>query len=140
MTIRLEDAAQRYQTANFRNGNRPSNVISFEAGLRKDAIDRNLAAIRAMHQGVDQAGKTLAITGDTQVSSLSMSAVEASLIDQRRLDREEVAIVLGLSGPSLTDSTNSALGNVAERFRAFYRDVLPPYATLDRGNLRIPDA
>jgi phage portal protein BeeE len=59
-----------------------------------------------------------------------MTAVEASLIDQRRLDREEVSIVFGLSGPSLTDSTNSALGNVAERFRAFYRDVLPPWATL----------
>ncbi|HMF59898.1 MAG TPA: phage portal protein, partial [Vicinamibacterales bacterium] len=27
-------------------------------------------------------------------------------------------------------STNSALGNVAERFRAFYRDVLPPWTTL----------
>jgi HK97 family phage portal protein len=59
-----------------------------------------------------------------------MTAVEASLIEQRRLDREEVAIVFGLSGPSLTDSTNSALGNVAERFRAFYRDVLPPWTTL----------
>lgn len=130
VTIRLEDAAQRYQTANFRNGNRPSNVVSFESGLKNEALKRNLAAIEAMHKGVDQAGKTLAITGDTKVSPLSMTAVEASLIDQRRLDREEIAIVFGLSGPSLTDSTNSALGNVAERFRAFYRDVLPPWASL----------
>jgi len=130
VTIRLEDAAQRYQTANFRNGNRPSNVVSFEAGLKREALERNLAAIDALHKGVDQAGKTLAVSGDTKVGSLSMTAVEASLIDQRRLDREEIAIVFGLSGPSLTDSTNSALGNVAERFRAFYRDVLPPWTTL----------
>jgi phage portal protein BeeE len=70
------------------------------------------------------------LSGGAKIQSLSMSPVEAALIDQRRLDREEIAIVFGLSGPSLTDSTNSALGNVAERFRAFYRDVLPPYATL----------
>lgn len=130
VTIRLEDAAQRYQTANFRNGNRPSSIISFEKGLNKQAVDRNLEALDLMHKGTDKAGKMMAVTGETTVAPLSMTAVEASLIEQRRLDREEVAIVFGLSGPSLTDSTNSALGNVAERFRAFYRDVLPPWATL----------
>jgi HK97 family phage portal protein len=130
VTIKLEDAAQRYQTANFRKGNRPALNIAFESGLKKDAIDRNLAVIKALHGAVDQVGGILATTGDTKVNQMSMTAVEASLIEQRRLDREEVAIVFGLSGPSLTDSTNSALGNVAERFRAFYRDVLPPWATL----------
>jgi HK97 family phage portal protein len=130
VTIRLEDAAQRYQTANFRNGNRPSNVISFSADVKGEKLERNLKVIEALHKGVDQAGKTLALSGDNKIAPLSMTAVEASLIDQRRLDREEIAIVFGLSGPSLTDSTNSALGNVKERFTAFYRDVLPPWATL----------
>jgi HK97 family phage portal protein len=59
-----------------------------------------------------------------------MTAVEASLIEQRRIDREEVAIVLGLSGPNVAEASNSSQGNVIERFRAFYRDVLPPWATL----------
>ena len=116
VTIKLEDAAQRYQTANFRKGNRPALNIAFEAGLRKEVIDRNLAVIKELHGALDQVGGILATTGDTKVNQMSMTAVEASLIEQRRLDREEVAIVFGLSGPSLTDSTNSALGNVAERF------------------------
>ena len=130
ITIRLEDAAQRYQTANFRNGNRPSNAISFEKPLNREQLASNRAMIESLHKGVDQAGKTILLSGGASIESLSMTAVEASLIEQRRLDREEVAIVFGLSGPSLTDSTNSALGNVAERFRAFYRDVLPPWTTL----------
>jgi HK97 family phage portal protein len=129
-TIQTEDAAQKYQTANFRNGIRPSNVVSFEAKLSKEALARNLAAIEAMHKGVHQAGKTLAVTGDTKVAPLSMTAVEASLIDQRRLNREEVAIVFGLGGPSLEAVSNGSQGNVTERFRAFYRDVLPPWASL----------
>lgn len=129
-TVRLEDAAQRYQTANFRNGNRPSNAISFEKPVDKATLILNREAIQEFHQGVDRAGKTIMLAGGAKIQSLSMSPVEAALIDQRHLDREEIAIVFGLSGPSLTDSTNSALGNVAERFRAFYRDVLPPWATL----------
>ena len=130
ITIRLEDAAQRYQTANFRNGTRPSNAISFEKPLNREQLASNRAMIESLHKGVDQTGKTILLSGGATIQSLSMTAVEASLIEQRRLDREEIAIVFGLSGPSLTDSTNSALGNVAERFRAFYRDVLPPWTTL----------
>ena len=130
VTIRIEDAAQRYQSANFRNGNRPSNAISFDRELKREALEVNRHALEAFHKGVDRAGRTIMLSGGAKIQSLSMSPVEAALIDQRRLDREEIAIVYGLSGPSLTDSTNSALGNVAERFRAFYRDVLPPYATL----------
>lgn len=130
VTIKIEDAGQRYQTANFRNGGRGQHVISFEKDLKDDQLQRVRAALKAFHGGVDQAGNSLLLSANAKAYTLAMSAVEVALIDQRRLNREEVAIVLGLSGPSLTDSTNSALGNVAERFRAFYRDVLPPWTTL----------
>jgi HK97 family phage portal protein len=70
------------------------------------------------------------LSGGATVSELSMSPVEAMLIDQRRLDREEVAIVLDLAGPSLSDTTDASMGNVVERMRSFYRDVLPPWTTL----------
>ena len=131
VTIRIEDAAQRYQTANFINGNRPSNAITLEqAKPSKELLEIMRAGIENLHKGVDRAGKTILLGAGAKIQPLSLSPVEAALIDQRRLDREEVSIVFGLSGPSLTDSTNSALGNVAERFRAFYRDVLPPWTTL----------
>jgi HK97 family phage portal protein len=131
VTISIEDAAQRYQRANFRNGNRPANAITFpNEKPSPQALEITRQGIENLHKGVDRAGKTILLSGGATIQAMSMSPVEAALIDQRRLDREEVAIVFGLSGPSLTDSTNSALGNVAERFRAFYRDVLPPYTTL----------
>ena len=129
-TIKIEDAAQRYQAANFRNGNRPSNAITYDGTLNQKQRAENRDALEFFHRGVDRAGGTLMLSGGAKIEAMSMSPVEAALIDQRRLDREEVAIVFGLSGPSLTDSTNSALGNVVERFKAFYRDVLPPWMTL----------
>jgi HK97 family phage portal protein len=130
VTIRLEDAAQRYQTANFRNGNRPSNAVILPEKPSREAIEITRNGITSLHGGVDRAGKTIMLSGGAEIRPLSMSPVEASLIEQRRLDREEVAIVLGLSGPNVAEASNSSQGNVIERFRAFYRDVLPPWATL----------
>ena len=131
VTIALEDASQRFQTANFRNGNRPSLAISLEqAKPSQQLLDVVRASIDNLHKGVDRAGKTILLGAGAKVQQLSMSPVEAALIEQRKLNREEVAIVFDLGGPSLSDITDNSLGNVAERNRAFYRDVLPPLTEL----------
>lgn len=131
VTIRLEDATQRFQTANFRNGNRPSLAISLEqARPSKELLATVRGSIDNLHKGVDRAGKTILLGAGAKVQQLSMSPVEAALIEQRKLNREEVAIVFDLGGPSLSDITDNSLGNVAERNRAFYRDVLPIWTEL----------
>lgn len=131
VTIRLEDATQRFQTANFRNGNRPSLAISLEqAKPSPQLLEVVRQSIDNLHKGVDRAGKTILLGAGAKVQQLSMSPVEAALIEQRKLNREEVAIVFDLGGPSLSDITDNSLGNVAERNRAFYRDVLPIWTEL----------
>jgi HK97 family phage portal protein len=131
VTIALEDATQRFQTANFRNGNRPSLAISLEqAKPSQQLLDVVRASIDNLHKGVDRAGKTILLGAGAKVQQLSMSPVEAALIEQRKLNREEVAIVFDMGGPSLSDSTDGSLGNVVERNLAFYRDVLPPWTEL----------
>lgn len=131
VTIRLEDAAQRYQTANFRNGNRPSLAISLEQPKpSKELLAVMRDSIDSLHRGPDKAGKTILLGAGAKAYPLSLSPVEAVLIEQRKLNREEVAIVFDLGGPSLSDITDNSLGNVAERNRAFYRDVLPPWTEL----------
>jgi HK97 family phage portal protein len=129
-TLRLEDASQRFQTANFRNGNRPSSVVSLEGNPKRDAIELASAQIENLHKGVDRAGKTILLTNGAKIAPLSMTPVEASLVEQRRLNREEVAIVLDMGGPSLSDTTDASLGNVVERNRAFYRDNIPTWTEL----------
>jgi HK97 family phage portal protein len=131
VTVALEDATQRFQIANFRNGNRPSLAISLEqAKPSPQLLDVVRASIDNLHKGVDRAGKTILLGAGAKVQQLSMSPVEAALIEQRKLNREEVAIVFDMGGPSLSDSTDGSLGNVVERNLAFYRDVLPPWTEL----------
>lgn len=128
VTIQVEDAAQRTQSGTFATDYRPSLAITLGTPKpSRELLEMTRASIDALRRSGD---KTILLGSDSKVETLSMTPVEAALIDQRRLNREEVAIVFDLAGPSLSDTTNASLGNVVERMRSFYRDVLPPWTTL----------
>lgn len=128
VTIQVEDAAQRTQTGTFSTDYRPSLAITLGTPKpTRELLDMTRASIDALRRSGD---KTILLGSDSKVETLSMTPVEAALIDQRRLNREEVAIVFDLAGPSLSDTTNASMGNVVERMRSFYRDVLPPWTSL----------
>lgn len=131
VTVRLEDAVQRHQTASFRNGNRPSLAVALEQeNPRAEILEYARARVEAMHKGPDNSGKTFFMGANVRVQPLSLSPVEAALVDQRRLNREEVGMVLDLSGPLMNDLTHGTYSNVEELNAAFYRDVLPPWLAL----------
>jgi phage portal protein BeeE len=75
VTIRLEDAAQRHQTAAFRNGNRPSLAISL-ATNPKETLAITARVIEALHKGPDNSGKTILLGGDATATPLSLTPVE----------------------------------------------------------------
>src|SRR3954451_3026741 len=83
-----------------------------------------------MHKGVDNGGKTLFMGANVKIQPLSMSPVEAALIDQRRLNLEEIGRVYDLAGPVMNDLTHGTYSNVAELLIALSRDVLPVWLTL----------
>jgi phage portal protein BeeE len=130
VTIRLEDAAQRFQTAHFRNGNRPSLAISRSSSRRGRArsCSSDPREHRGLHKGARPCRQDDPLGADAKVQPLSLSPVEAALIEQRKLNREEVGMVYDLGGPLMSTSRTARLGNVAE-LRALYRDVLPPWTS-----------
>jgi HK97 family phage portal protein len=130
-TVRLEDATQRYQTAQFRNGNRPSLAVSLDVdNPRRELLDYARERVEAMHKGADNAGRTFFTGANTRLTPLSLTPVEAALIDQRKLNREEVGMVYDLAGPLMNDLTHGTYSNVEELQKSLYRDVVPPWTTL----------
>jgi HK97 family phage portal protein len=131
VTVRLEDAIQRHQAAMFRNGIRPSAAVSVDDPNPTDEkLKRAAAVVKAAHAGVDKGGSWVFIGANTKISPLSMSPVEVALIDQRRLDREEVGIVYDMPGPLMGDFEHATFANVTEMLRSLYRDVIPPWTEL----------
>jgi HK97 family phage portal protein len=130
-TVRLEDATQRYQVAQFANGNRPSLAVSIDVpNPRRELLDYARERVEAMHKGADNAGKTFFTGANTRLTPMSMTPVEAALIDQRKLNREEVGMVYDLAGPLMNDLTHGTYSNVEELQKSLYRDVVPPWTTL----------
>lgn len=131
VTIRLEDAIQRHQTAMFRNGIRPSAAVSVEdPNPTREKLKLASEVVRAAHAGVDKGGSWVFVGANTKISPLSLSPVEVALIDQRRLDREEIGIVFDMPGPLMGDFEHATFANVTEMLRSLYRDVIPPWTEL----------
>ncbi len=130
-TIRLEDAAQRHQTASFRNGARPGGVFTLPPGANpsKEQMELTRSTIQALYSG-DNAFKTGVLAAGAKWEAMSMTPVDVQLIEQRKLNREEVGMVYDLAGPLMNDLTHATLTNVVELNKALYRDVVPPWLTL----------
>jgi HK97 family phage portal protein len=131
VTIRLEDAAQRHQTSMFRNGIRPTAAVSIDdPNPKKEKLDLAREQVRAAHAGVDKGGSWVFTGANTKITPLSFSPVEVALIDQRKLDREEVGMVYDMPGPLMGDFEHATFTNVTEMLRSLYRDVIPPWTEL----------
>ena len=126
VTIRVEDAIQRHQTAMFRNGIRPTAAVTVDdPNPTKEKLDRAGAIVKAAHGGVDQGGSWVWLGANTKVTPLSLTPVEVELIAQRRLDREEIGMVYDMAGPNMGDFEHATFANVTEMLRSLYRDRVP---------------
>lgn len=131
VTIRIEDAAQRHQTAMFRNGVRPSAAVSMnDPNATKEKLEYAGEVVKAAHGGVDKAGSWVWLGANTTVQPLTLSPVEAALMDQRQRNWEEVAAVYDMAGPLSGDLTHGTYSNVQVILDSLYRDVVPPWTTL----------
>jgi HK97 family phage portal protein len=131
VTIRLEDAAQREQTAIFRNGIRPSAAVS--VGLdnpTRDQLQQAGEIVKAAHSGMDKSGSWVWMGANTSITPLSFTPVEAALIEQRQRSWEEIAVVYDMAGPLSGDLTHGTYSNVQVILDSLYRDVIPPWTSL----------
>jgi HK97 family phage portal protein len=130
-TIRIEDAAQRHQASMFKNGIRPSAAVSMnDPNATKEKLEYAGEVVKAAHGGLDKAGSWVWLGANATVQPLSLSPVEAALIEQRKLNREEIGIVYDLAGPLMNDLEHGTFSNVSELLRSLYRDVVPPWTEL----------
>jgi HK97 family phage portal protein len=132
VTVQIEDAAQRYQKAMFKNGVRPTGAIKTPQGVVLDKETRSeiRADLERTAAGIGNAGRPLLLPGGLDWVAMSHTAHEAELIDQRKLNREEVAMVYDLPGPLIGDLEHGTYSNVTELNKQLYKSVLRPYLTL----------
>lgn len=139
VTLRIEDAAQRHQQATLRNGARPPSAITADKeflGLAEDERRVILANLReditTIYAGPENSGRPALLPPGLDWKTVGHSAVEAALIEQRKITREEVGGVYMLPPASL-GLIDKAAGSIAEQRQMAYTDgVAPPLMLIEQ--------
>lgn len=132
-TLRIEDAATRYQMAQFRNGARPPSAITATTeflGLEQEVRDVLLANLREdvtnLYSGPENQGRPALLPPGLDWKPVGHTSREAELIDQRYIDREEIAAVYMIPPPMLGDLRRATFSNIVELRQVAYTDGLGP--------------
>lgn len=134
-TIQIEDAGQRYQRAMFKNSARPTGAIEVPEPANGKPLPPEIRAemradIDRLFSGIENAGRPVLLQGGAAWKAMSHTAHEAQLIAQRKLNREEIAMVYDLPGPLIGDLEHGTYSNVTELNKQLYKSVLRPWLTL----------
>lgn len=140
-TIQIEDAAQRYQRALFLNGGRPPSAITMtEEFLSLDRKERQaiMAQVRADVDNIygtpENGGKPALLPPGLDWKGINgSSAVEAELIQQRKIAREEVAGVYLIPPTMFGILDKATLGNMETQREMTYTDCVgPPLVVIEQ--------
>jgi HK97 family phage portal protein len=132
-TVRSEDAAQRYQASSLKHGGLHGVLIQLEDEWAKDTVLKETIRqeIFHKHSGPDRAHVPYVTGGIKAVETLPIqTAVEAELINQRKVNREEIAAVYGVPPVLIGDLTHATYSNVQEMHSMLYLTVLAPWLSL----------
>ncbi|MDP2712300.1 MAG: phage portal protein [Solirubrobacteraceae bacterium] len=124
-SIKLDDAAQRYQSASFDNGSRPSGamVLPKDAATSPDERAEMREEVKKLHQGVDNAFRLAVLFGGIEWRPMSFSAVEAELMGTRDVVRDEVMIAYDMRRGALIEPKTPVKGLLDDVLRDFERSL-----------------
>lgn len=131
-TIAVEDAASRHQQAMWRNGVRSPTVVETlpeYAGLSEDFQTAMMEQLRGdideLHAGPDQSGRPLLLPPGLSAKPMGYTSVEAQLVEQRLVGREEIGMVWQLP-PGVLGFMREGGETLAEQRQMAYSDGLAP--------------
>lgn len=133
VTLSIEDAAQRWQRATFQNGARPPSAVTadkeflgLEPAEREALVKQLRQDLTTIYAGPENAGRPALLPPGLDWKTVGHSAVEAELIDQRRVAREEVAAVYQIPPPMVGIWDKSTYSNAETAREMAYTDSLGP--------------
>lgn len=135
-TLTNEDAIQRAQTAHWRNGARPSVILSHPKQLSRDAQSRVKASWDASHSGVDSWSKAAILEEGMTATPLELRPEQMQMIESRHVNREEACAIYDVPPPVVHILDRATFSNITEQMRSMYRDTMAPRLALYESVLR----
>ena len=129
-TIGMGMSVQKY-TSSFFNGNaRPAGIISVKNELNdqswtrlKNMWQKAVAALRS------QENKTMLLPAQLDYKALTVSPVDAQLIDMMKLNRSMIAGIFNVPAHMINDLEKATFSNISEQAIQFVRYSIMPWVT-----------
>lgn len=118
----------------FRNGSRPSGLMSTDEKLDQTQYEMLVKAWTENYSGLQNAHKTAFLTGGMKWQSMQTNANEAQFIEARRFQIEEICRVMRVDPIMIQQATDSAAyASIEQRFIAHQTHTLNPmYARFEQ--------
>lgn len=120
-------ATERFASAVWRNGAKPSGVVSHPEQIGNDAAKTLRESLQALYGGSDNAAKIAVLEEGMQWTSVATTPHDAELSEARRIAVLEVARVFNIPAPLLNELTNANYSNVVEMRRQFAAGTIQPW-------------
>ncbi len=118
-TLALEDAAITWQGQSLANGMTQRGAFITDQRLSDNAIPRLRAELEQLYSGVENAGKVALLEQGLKFQSVGVTAVDAELIAQRKLSRDEVCAAYDIP-PALLGLERATYASTVEYRRGLY--------------------
>lgn len=141
-TLLTEDASRRAIDAQYRNGSRPSVVLTTPQTLSEAAGARLKAQWDSIHSGVDSWSRTAVLEQGVTPHAMQTTPEDMQYLGSRQLAREECCAAYDVPPPVVHILDRATFSNITEQMRSMYRDTMAPRLSYLEAELRhqlVPD-
>ena len=120
----------------FKNSSTPSGAFETQETLDEESYNRLKEDITEKYTGLENSGTPLLLEGGLTFKPLSLKNSDAEWLASRKFNREEIAAIFGVPVAMLNDASNTAYGNLEQKYLEFYSGTIFPLTTIIEEQLR----
>jgi HK97 family phage portal protein len=125
-TLANEDAIRRANSSFWKNGARPSLVLSHPKTLSDAAVKRLGNEVAALQSGSDNMGRPLILEEGLTAVPQQLDSEDMQYIESRKLNMQEACMVYDVPPPVVHILDHATFSNITEQMRSMYRDTMTP--------------
>ena len=128
-TIKQEKNLKEFQSNFYKQGMKPSAVLTTPDALNDPQFNRLVDSIEANYGGLVNMHRPLVLEGGMQWQSMSITQRESEMLEFKKMDREEFLAAFGVP-PIMVGLPNENYATAREARRAYYLDTIMPKAMM----------
>lgn len=118
-TLEFANNASIHGNKLFKNQAAPSGAFTNPGELSDEAFKRLKEDLEDQYTGLEKAGKPLLLEGGLTFTPISLSNSDSQWLESRKLNRENIAAIFGVSPSMIGDSSASSYGNLEQKYLEF---------------------